>query len=151
MVFNCSANVHKTRDTDIQRLCCCLTNHMVLGLSLTVYVSPVECRWSSGWNQPRRRLKSFTRSCRAACRASQGWRLRNAWYSNCYIYKMSGSIWLVTKRCLHLHFSLHRKSSLWCCCLSAWQKASKTSMQSPLSGDRFDPLQLSVSPSIHAL
>lgn len=49
-----------------------------------------------------------------------------------------------TERC-YVCFCPHRKSSLWCCCPSAWQRASKTLMQIPLLGDRFD------SPSLHAL
>lgn len=36
-------------------------------------------------------------------------------------------------------FCLYRKSSPWCCCLSAWQRASKTLMQSRLSGAVIDP------------
>lgn len=55
--------------------------------------------------------------------------------------------WLAAFGC-YICFCLHRKSSPWCCCPSAWRRASKTSMQTPLSGDRFDPLQ-SIHPSIH--
>lgn len=57
------------------------------------------------------------------------------------------SFWLAAFGC-YICFCLHRKSSPWCCCPSAWRRASKTLMQSPLSGDRFDALQ-SIHPSIH--
>lgn len=59
------------------------------------------------------------------------------------LWKCSVSYW----KC-HMSSSLYRKSFLWCFCLSAWQKVWKTSMQSPQSGDRFDPLQLPIHPSI---
>lgn len=32
----------------------------------------------------------------------------------------------------------YRKSSRWCCCLSAWLRVSKTLTPTPLSGERFD-------------
>lgn len=59
----------------------------------SVYVL-TERRWSSGWNQPRRRLRCYTRSCRAACRASWGWRQKSGWYWNL----VSDSVWLAAGR-----------------------------------------------------
>lgn len=48
--------------------------------SIIFFILFCLCRWSSGWSQPRRRLRSSTRSCRAACRVHQGWRLKKEWY-----------------------------------------------------------------------